>query len=202
MKEIVPGVYHWTAFHPGIRQDVHSYLYAPARVLIDPMIPEGGVEALARYRPERILLTNRHHYRRSDELRERFGCPVLCHEAGLREFAGAPQVRGFAFGDEVALGIDALELDAICPEETALHLRDARALALADSVIRRRDGALAFVSDYLLGDEPERIKADIRAALRRLLEVDFDALLLAHGDPLTSGGKAALAEFAEAPRRQ
>jgi glyoxylase-like metal-dependent hydrolase (beta-lactamase superfamily II) len=64
-------------------------------------------------------------------------------------------------------------------------------------VIRRRDGALAFVSDYLLGEEPERVKSDIRRALRRLLDVDFDALLLAHGEPLTSAAKAALRAFAE-----
>jgi hypothetical protein len=197
MEEILPGVHHWTAFHHGIGQVVHSYLYAPSRALIDPMLPEEGVEALDRYRPERILLTNRHHYRQSDELRERFGCPVLCHEAGLHEFEGGPEVQGFAFGQEVAPGVDALELNAICPEETALDLRDAGALALADSVIRRRDGALAFVSDYLLGEEPERVKSDIRRALRRLLDVDFDALLLAHGEPLTSGAKAALRAFAE-----
>src|SRR5918912_238448 len=195
MEEILPGVQHWTAFHRGIGQVVHSYLYAPAHALIDPMLPEDGLDALDRYRPERILLTNLHHYRQSDELRERFGCPVLCHEAGLHDFEGGPEVRGFSFGQEVASGVDALELDAICPEETALHLRDAGALTLADSVIRRRDGALAFVSDYLLGEEPERVKGDIRRALRRLLDVDFDALLLAHGEPLRSGAKAALREF-------
>src|ERR671932_334241 len=159
MEEILPGVQHWTAFPRGIGQVVHSYLYAPAHALIDPMLPEEGLDALDRYRPERILLTNRHHYRQSDELRERFGCPVLCHEAGLHEFEGGPEVRGFSFGQEVASGVDALELDAICPEE------------------------------------PERVKGDIRHALRRLLDVDFDALLLAHGEPLRSGAKAALREF-------
>src|SRR5918911_3551962 len=128
MEEILPGVQHWTAFHRGIGQVVHSYLYAPAHALIDPMLPEEGLDALDPYRPERILLTNRHHYRQSDELRERFDCPVLCHEAGLHEFEGGPEVRGFSFGQEVASGVDALELDAICPEETALHLRDAGAL--------------------------------------------------------------------------
>jgi len=34
-----------------------------------------------------------------------------------------------------------------------------------------------------------------RAALRRLLDLDFDSLLFAHGEPLIGGGRAALREF-------
>jgi hypothetical protein len=199
MEEILPGVHHWTAFHEGIGQVVHSYLYAPAAAVIDPMLPDEGLAAFDAHAPERILLTNRHHYRHSGELQERFGCPVLCHEAGLHEFEGGPSVQGFAFGDEVAPGVEALEFDAICPEETALLLREAGAVALADAVIRGRDGALRFVSDYLLGDDPEAVKREIRASIGRLLEADFDALLLAHGDPLRGGAKAALRQFGEAP---
>jgi hypothetical protein len=44
-------------------------------------------------------------------------------------------------------------------------------------------------------DEPEQTKAALRAAYERLLELDFDALLLAHGDPVEHGGKDALREF-------
>ena len=44
-------------------------------------------------------------------------------------------------------------------------------------------------------DEPERTKAGLRSAYLRLLELDFDLLLLAHGEPLTSGGHRALRAF-------
>ena len=83
------------------------------------MVPAGGIEALGA-EPQRIVLTNRHHYRDSD----RFGCPVLCHEAGLHEFDGG--VEGFAFGDELAPGVRALEVGVLTPEETALHLAATR----------------------------------------------------------------------------
>ena len=75
---------------------------------------------------DRILLTNRHHYRHSDRLAAALGCPVLCHEAGLHEFEGGPEVHGFAFGEEVAPGIVAREVGVICPEETALHIQHGR----------------------------------------------------------------------------
>jgi hypothetical protein len=197
MDEIVTGVFHWTAFHERIRQDVSSYYVAPAAALVDPMLPEEGIEWFrGRQPPERILLTNRHHYRHSARFVEAFGCPVLCHEAGLHEFEGGPDVEGFAFGEEVAPGIVGLEVDAICPEDAALHITTGQGLlAFADGLIRSSDGALAFVPDFLMGDDPEGVKRGLRDSLSRLVERDFDSLLFAHGNPLVGGGKAALEEF-------
>ena len=124
MEEIQPGVLHWTAFRDTIGKDVHSYLHTPSGTLIDPMEPLQGLEAVPSVK--RIVLTNRHHYRHSGCFQEAFGCPVFCHQAGLHEFAGGPEeVEGFSFGEEVAPKIVALEVGAICPEETALYLKEA-----------------------------------------------------------------------------
>jgi len=197
MEEIRPGLLHWTAFRDTIGADVHSYLHTPSGTLLDPMEPLQGVDAVPRV--ERIVLTNRHHYRHSDRFVEAFGCPVLCHEAGLHEFSGG--VEGFAFGDELAPGVTALEVGVLCPEETALYLAGgAGALAFADCVIRGRHGELGFVPDFLLGDDPDAVKHGLRERFRALAEeVKFDALLLAHGDPVSTGGRTALRTFADAP---
>jgi hypothetical protein len=197
MEEIVTGVFHWTAFHERIRQDVSSYYVASSAALVDPMLPAEGIEWFReRQPPARILLTNRHHYRHSGRFVEAFGCPVLCHEAGLHEFEGGPDVEGFAYGEEVAPGIVALEVGAICPEDAALHIAIGEGLlAFADGLIRRDDGALAFVPDFLMGDDPEGVKRGLRSSLSRLVERDFDSLLFAHGKPLVGGGKAALEAF-------
>ena len=45
-------------------------------------------------------------------------------------------------------------------------------------------------------DEPERTKEGLREAYRRLAALDFDHLLLAHGEPFVSDGREALAAFA------
>src|SRR4051794_26943500 len=164
MEEVLPGVFDWTAFHEGIRSTVHSHYVVSAAALIDPMLPEEGLDWFeGDRRPERILLSNRHHYRHSDRFVERFGCPVLCHESGLHEFADGQQVQGFSFGDEVAPGVVARELDAICPDETALHLTDVRALSIADAAIRTPEGSVAFVPDGYIGDDPEAVKRELRA---------------------------------------
>jgi len=197
MKEIVPGILHWTAFHEGIGFDVSSYFVERGATLIDPMLPPDGVEAFRGREPKVILLTNRHHYRHSDRFVEAFGCPVRCHAAGLHEFEGGPEVEGFSFGDDVASGILALEVGALTPEETAFHV-DAgpRALSFGDAVINEPGEGLGFVPDKYIGDDPEGVKEGLRESFRRLLAHDFDALLIAHGEPVPKGGKAALLEFA------
>lgn len=200
MEEIAPGIWHWTAFHEGIRSRVSSSYVQPSRALIDPMLPEDAApEWFADRGVERILLTNRHHYRRSDRFVAALGCPVLCHEAGLHEFDGGPDVQGFAFDDDVAPGIVAREVGAICPEETALHIQHGNgAVALADAVVNWPDRGLGFVPDELMGDDPEEVKRGLRTSLEKLLRLDFDTLALAHGNPIAAGGKATLARFVEA----
>ena len=58
---------------------------------------------------------------------------------------------------------------------------------------------MAFVPDGLM-DEPEWAKAGLREAYRALLHLDFDHMLLAHGDPVVGGGKEALRAFVEGVR--
>ena len=48
-------------------------------------------------------------------------------------------------------------------------------------------------------DDPDGTKRGLREAYAGLLELDFDTLLLAHGDPVVSGGREALRAFVEQP---
>ena len=117
----------------------------------------------------------------------------------MHEFERGPSVEGFAFGEELAPGITAHRLGAICPDDTALHIRTdgGGALAFADGLARPRGGGLRFVPGFLLGDDASAARARLRESLRRLLDLEFDHLLFAHGDPLIGGGKRALREFVD-----
>jgi hypothetical protein len=195
MDEIAPGLLHWTAFHEGIGQDVHSHFHVPSATLFDPMEPYGGAQALPRP-PERIVMSNRHHWRHIPRIRHEFDIPVVCHEAGLYDLPDF--VEGFAWGDTLAPGVVAHEVGVLCPEETAVQI-DA-ALLFADAIVRAPGGELAFVPGHLLGDDPEAVRAGLRARLLALAgEVEFDALLMAHGAPLAPAGRSALLTFATVP---
>ncbi len=49
-----------------------------------------------------------------------------------------------------------------------------------------------------MGDDPELVKAGLRTAFRRLVPLEPDHLLLAHGLPWVGGGGDALASVAGA----
>jgi hypothetical protein len=196
VQEIAPDLWHWTAHHEHISTPVSSYYLTADRVLIDPMIPDEGLDWFEQHgRPEHIVLSNRHHDRDSWRLRDAFGCTVHCISNGLYELEDRGPAEPFEFGDELPGGIIVHEVDAICPDECALYLGGRRALSCADGVTRGASGGpLRFVPDGLM-DEPEQTKERLRAAYRRLLGLDFELLLLAHGAPVLTDGRAALQSF-------
>ena len=196
MKEILAGIFHWTAVHPRIGIEVSCHFAAGSGTAIDPLLPAEGIEWFEGREVRRVVLSNRHHLRHAPEIAERFGCPILCHEAGLHEFEEGSGVEGFGFGDRLADEVVALEMDAICPEDTVLRIEaGGGALLFADSLIHYRE--VGFVPDNLIGDDPEGVKRRIRDRCAALLDEDFDHLLFAHGDPLVGGGREALRAVAE-----
>jgi glyoxylase-like metal-dependent hydrolase (beta-lactamase superfamily II) len=202
MREVLPGVWHWTAVHPKIHIEVSSYWLDSSGVLIDPLVPrEEGLDwfAARECAPSAVLLSNRHHYRESGLFAERFGCAVHCNSSGLHEFSDGRAVVGFDIGDSLPGGARAFAVDAICPDDTALYLPAARAVVFADGVVsggpHGNERLLGFVPDFLMDDPPETKRGLLQACERVLAELDFDHLLLAHGGPVIGDGRERLSEL-------
>lgn len=200
-REIADGLYHWTAVHPEIGVPVSSYYLEPERVLIDPLLPPGGLTWLRKHGPpEHIVLTNRLHSRHSARIAKAFGCTVWCNRKGLAHVrARVKRARPFDGGDRLPGGIEAVQIGAICPDESALFLPRVRAVAIADGVMRQGNGPLRAVEDDLLVDDPRdaaRVKSALKAAYRALARKPFEHLLLAHGNPRLRDGRQALRAWA------
>jgi glyoxylase-like metal-dependent hydrolase (beta-lactamase superfamily II) len=211
MQEVLPGIYHWTARHPHIQAEVSSYWFEGSGVVFDPLEPpDVGLDWFAGrpLEPIAVVLSNRHHFRQANRFAERFGCPVLCSRAGLHEFSDEQTVvEGFDIGQRLPGGVIACEMGAICPDDTALYLRDARAMLLADGVVRGGPyggaGPLGWVPDSLM-DDPPQTKAGLLASCRRLLadpRLHFDHLLLAHGGPVIGDGRRLLQDLVDSGGR-
>ena len=197
MKEILPGVFHWKAEHPRIKTEVGCHYVAGSRTAIDPLLPAEGIEWFDDRGVERVVLSNRHHLRHATELAERFGCPILCHEAGLHEFESGPAVEGFLPPMRIAGDLVALEMGAICPDDTVLRIEAGDgALLFADSLINY--GEVGFVSDRLIGEDPEAVKCQVRERAATLMDEEFEHLLFAHGDALIGSGRETLRTIAAA----
>ncbi len=208
MQEVQPGVFHWTAIHPNIHTLVSSWWLEDDGVLIDPLVPESeGIEwfATRASEPRVILLSNRHHYRGSGDFVERYGASVHCCLPGLHAFSDGREVEGFQFGDSLPGGVVAHQVDAICPDDSAFHLPNKRALLFADGLVRGGeyggDGPLGFVPDSLM-DDPPATKQGLLASFERLLgELEFEHLLLAHGGPVIGDGRELLRDLIDSGGR-
>ena len=200
MKEILPGVWHWTTEHESWKIPIQSCFLPDlgGGVLIDPRVPDEGLDWFREHgEPAHAILTNRHHYRHSGKFRAAFGTVIHCHSAGMHEFTKGEEVEAFEHGETLPGGIEALEVGVLCPEETAALIPlEGGILALGDGVIRY-GGELRFVSDEHLGDDPPAVKRGLRASLARHLGRDFRHLIFAHGEPITGEGKKRLRAFVE-----
>jgi glyoxylase-like metal-dependent hydrolase (beta-lactamase superfamily II) len=197
VKEILPGLYHWMADHPKIGFPVSSYYLADSGTVLDPMVPpDAGLAWFDDEHPiERIALTNRHHDREASKYCAAFELePVLVPESGLYEVEDRGfDIRGYVPGEEIAPGILAHDVGAICPDDMALEIRAAGALAMADGLVHFEEG-IGFVRDSYM-DNPAETKRGLVSSLEELLDVDFDTLLFAHGTPIVGGAKKVLRDF-------
>ena len=76
------------------------------------------------------------------------------------------------------------------PGEIAFHLPRSGALIVGDLVIGVPPGELSTYPDEVIDD-----RAELQRSAARLLDYDFDALLLCDGQPLACGGMDKLREF-------
>ena len=205
MDELKPGIWHWTTFRETIGQDVSSYWIEPAGVVIDPMVPpDVGLDWFAGRdtQPQQVVLTIGLHWRESEEFAERFGIRVRAPRAALERYEGTDRdPEPYEAGDEIAPGVTAVEVGAIAPDETALFIdHSGGAVSIADGLTRADGGGpLSFMPDFLLGDDPEKVRDGLRDSFRGLLTRDWDTLLLAHGAPVVGDGRKALDGLLDAP---
>jgi len=200
MRELIPGLWHWTTEHPNLGQDVSSYYLTKAATVLDPMVPAEGLAAFdGMPTPEHVVLSCRHHDRDHAQFVEAFGADFHVSEHGVQEYPGE-DVKAYAVGDQIVPGVTAAANGPIAPDDTVLKIDvEGGALAFADSLISA-GGTVGFVPDGLLGDDPEQVRADITAAVRELLNTQrFEHVLFAHGDPVVGGGREALAALVQNP---
>jgi hypothetical protein len=197
MREIVPGVHHWTAMRDTIGMRVSSYWIEPAGVLIDPLVPEEGLEVFERAAvgPQQVVLTTGLHDRHAPRFAEAFSIPIRAPREAVARVGDSLQFEGYTDDEQLAPGVRAIRIGVLCPDEYALHITEpVGAIAFADA-LHHEGEALGFFSDDLLGDDPQEVKDGLKQQFRALLERDFEHLLFAHGDPIVGGGKSALRDF-------
>ena len=212
VRELRPGLWRWTAPHPewtpeeggpdGWEQEVASYalVQRDGLVLFDPLAPPTGTpdadrfwrrldEDVERHGPPAILVTVFWHARSSQEILDRYpGAAVWADERAVGELGKRVRATDtFRVGEPLPGGVTAHEGGR--GGEVLFWLPSHRALVAGD-VLLGADGSGARIC-------PEswlrpRTREDVRAALRPLLDLPVELLLLTHGEPVEHDAHGAL----------
>lgn len=156
---------------------------------IDPVDYDAEVAAeFARVGVLRILLTNRNHTRAADRLHRETGAEVWIHpldaDHARRQGVGIDETfeSGAQIGPFRVVGVPGKS-----PGEVALFDAARRLLIVGDALIGHPAGQLSLLPDPVV-DDPKQL----RESVRRLLQLDFEVLLLGDGRSLLAGARAAL----------
>jgi glyoxylase-like metal-dependent hydrolase (beta-lactamase superfamily II) len=206
--QLAEGLWRWTArhpeWHPGeFGREVASFAVDTegALLLVDPLLPpepEPVLELVEGLLGERlaILITIPYHVRSSEELWRRYGdrtdCSIWGHRACRKRLRRRAGFREIELGVPLPGGVSALAIGRPRRQETPFYLPSHRALVFGDAVVEV-DGELRVWATDRVDDRRARWYRDrFNPTLEPLLELDFDRVLVTHGQPVLSGGRAAL----------
>ncbi len=194
MREFLPGVLSWSWFSEPHGYDFNGtlLLHGEGNLCVDPVDPtEEVLDRLAEEGVAQILITNRNHTRAANRVRERTGARVAIHPAD----AAYVRDQGTVIDAELEVGERAGPFTVVAvpgksPGEIALHDLAGRLLIVGDAVIGNPPGRLSLLRERVM-DDPARLRASVRS----LLELDFDALMVGDGVPIRKGSRERLREL-------
>ena len=210
MRELRPGLWHWTAPHPEWQpdepwdQNVSSYAVDDGKrlLLFDPIAPPSEIETLAAEREAAVVLTAPWHERDTESLVERLGMPVYTPLPDSAEYLmetygitaeqagdGSPDIvwlvrEGKGEAHPYAAG-DRLDVGVEAfpgqkPNDMVLWIETHGAVVAGDTLVDFGNG-LEINARWLEYQKAER--EDVVAGLRPLLELPVEHVLATHGGP-------------------
>lgn len=199
--DVAPGLWIWRTEHPDWRPELgwqpmvtSTYVQSRGEVLVlDPLAPgDDGSDVWARLDatpPEIVVVLKPDHVRDTDLFVRRYGAraygPFLFWRSNIPE----TELEPIEAGMELPGGLVAL-YDARARMETPIWLPEQRALVFADALTAQGDGKLRV---WTTPWHEQRVLP----ALRELLELPFERVIVSHGEPVHDR-----AEFVRALERE
>jgi hypothetical protein len=208
-KKLAKDLWRWTArhpeWHPGeFGREVASFALRSGddTVLIDPLLPPDPGPVLQLIEDNladrlSILITIPYHVRSSEEIWRQFrrGAKTIIHghPACARRLDKASGFKRLEPGNAaLPAGITAHPIGKPRRHETPFCIPSHKALAFGDAVVEV-DGKLVVWATGKVDAKVERFHRErFNPTLEPLLELDFNRVLVTHGQPIRNGGRDAL----------
>ncbi len=196
MRDVVSDILTWPWFSEPHGYDFNGHLirHPGGNICIDPVEPtEDELDAIAQEGVTQILLTNRNHSRAANRVRARSGARTLIH-ADDADHARSQETElddGLEVGGTLG-PLEAVDASGKSPGEVALLWPDRGILIVGDAIIGKPPGQCGLLPERVM-DDPARLRSN----LRKLLDLDFDILLVGDGESILRDAKVRLKELVE-----
>lgn len=200
MVEVMKGVHAIDLSEPGrLRLECYILNCDEGVVLIDTGMTDSAIDLIGAELDsidkgwediEKVLITHKHgdHINNLARVKELTGVEVLSHrgDAGdIKESTGV-EVKGLEHGDVLPYcgGIEVVHVPGHSEGNCCYYLPKKKAMIAGDTIFGDDEGNLEA--------PPERYCLDVEQAAReikRLMDYDFDALLITHGKNILKGAK-------------
>jgi hypothetical protein len=220
MEELRSGLWRWTARHPewhpgefGAEVACFAAQAGGDALLIDPLLPpepEPGSEPGAGQERERvletidatlgdrlaILITIPYHVRSAEDLWRRYenqaDTTIHGHPAAAKRLEDRSAFRAIEPGVPMPGGVTAHTIGKPRRYEMPLHVPSHDALVFGDAVAESGGRLVVWTTDKVDAKVERFYRERFNPTLEPLLELDFDSVLVTHGQPVMGGGKQAL----------
>jgi hypothetical protein len=204
-KKLREGLWRWTErhpeWHPGeFGKEVACFAVEAGddTLLIDPLLPDdsgpvfGLVDDILGERLV-VLVTVPYHVRSAEEIWRRYRgeveTTIYGHAGAAKRLSDTSGFREIDPDRELPGGVTAHRIGKPRRQEMPLHLAGQRALVFGDAVAEV-DGSLRVWADRKVDPKVERFYRErFNPTLEPLLELDFERVLVTHGQPVMKGGK-------------
>jgi glyoxylase-like metal-dependent hydrolase (beta-lactamase superfamily II) len=187
LRDVAPGLWLWRQPHPdwseggGWEPEVASFAVESggARLLLDPLAPPPSARAawdrIEQLKPDTVAVLKPDHIRDVDLFVRWYGARALGPQHYWRDDVPKTELEPLMPGDELPGGLLALT-DGRGMLETPLFLPEQRALVFAD-------GLTAPAGELRVWSTPWHEQRTL-PALRELLALPFERVLVSHGEPV------------------
>ena len=204
MQKLSDGLWRWTARHPewhpgefGAEVACFAAQAGDTTLLIDPLLPpepEPVLRAIDSTIAERlaILISIPYHVRSSEELwrhyRTEAETTIHGHRACTKRLSDESAFREIEPGAPLPGGVTAHTIGKPRRYEMPLHLPSHGALVFGDAVAETAGRLVVWATDRVDAKVERFYRERFNPTLEPLLELDFDRVLVTHGEPVMKDG--------------
>ena len=187
LRDVAPGLWLWRQPHPAWEEGndwepaVSSFAVESrgARILLDPLAPPPAAreawERIDAFRADAVVILKPDHVRDVDLFVRWYGARALGPHLYWRDDVPRTELEPVRPGDTLPGGLQA-QTDGRGTMETPLYLPEQRALVFADGMTAPGGELRVWATPW----HEERVLP----ALRVLLELPFEHVLVSHGEPV------------------